>query len=45
MKSLEMLKISLELSFLKTPKTNRNIIESAINISGNIKSIFSILFD
>jgi hypothetical protein len=40
-----MLKTSLELSFLKTPKTNRNIIESAINISGNIKLKFSILFN
>jgi hypothetical protein len=40
-----MLKTSLELSFLKTPKTNRNIIESATNISGNIKLKFSILFN
>ena len=41
----EILKTSLELSFLKTPKTNKNIIESAINISGNIKLKFSILFN
>ena len=41
--NLEILKTSLELFFLKTPKTNRNIIESAINISGNIKLKFSIL--
>ena len=40
----EMLKINFELSFLKTPKTNKNIIESEIKISGNIKLKFSILF-
>tara|TARA_B100001175_G_scaffold37916_1_gene27532 strand:+ start:578 stop:796 length:219 start_codon:yes stop_codon:yes gene_type:complete len=40
----EILKTNFELSFLKTPKINRNIIESDIKISGNIKLRFSILF-
>tara|TARA_Y100000389_G_scaffold69645_1_gene66330 strand:+ start:494 stop:712 length:219 start_codon:yes stop_codon:yes gene_type:complete len=40
----EILKVSFELSFLKTPKTNKNIIESEINISGSTKFKFSILF-
>ena len=40
----EKLKIILELSFLKTPKTSKNIIESEIKISGNTKFKFSILF-
>ena len=34
----------LELSFLKTPKISKNIIESEIKISGNTKFKFSILF-
>ena len=38
------LNISFELSFLKTPRTSKNIIESEINISGNNKFKFSILF-
>ena len=33
-----------ELSFLKTPKTNKNIIDSEIKISGNTKLRFSTLF-
>ena len=40
----EMLNINFELSFLKTPKTNKNIIDSEIKISGNTKLRFSILF-
>ena len=38
------LKVIFELFFLKTPKTSKNIIESEINISGNTKFKFSILF-
>jgi hypothetical protein len=40
----EILNINFELSFLKTPKTNKNIIDSETNISGNTKLRFSILF-
>ena len=40
----EKLKIIFELSFLNTPKTSKNIIESEIKISGNTKFKFSILF-
>ena len=40
----EILKVNFEPSFLKTPKINKNIIESEIKISGNIKLRFSILF-
>ena len=36
--------VILELSFLNTPKTSKNIIESEIKISGNTKFKFSILF-
>ena len=42
--SNEILNINLELSFLKTPKTNKNIIDNEIKISGNTKFKFSILF-
>merc|ERR1711991_552372 len=38
------LKVIFELFFLNTPKTSKNIIESEINISGNTKFKFSILF-
>ena len=38
----EILKMIFELSFLKTPKTNKNIIDREINISGNTKLRFSI---
>lgn len=38
----EILKVILELSFLKTPKTNKNIIDNERNISGNTKLRFSI---
>ena len=38
------LKVIFELSFLNTPKISKNIIESEIKISGNIKFKFSILF-
>jgi hypothetical protein len=38
----EILKVIFELSFLNTPKTNKNIIDSEINISGNTKLRFSI---
>tara|TARA_B100000482_G_C12418993_1_gene224321 strand:- start:308 stop:496 length:189 start_codon:yes stop_codon:yes gene_type:complete len=41
----EILKIIFELSFLKTPKTNKNIIDSEINISGSTKLRLSILFN
>ena len=41
----EMLNINFELFFLKTPKTNKNIIDSEIKISGNTKLRFSILFN
>jgi len=34
----------LELFFLKTPKSNKNIMLNEIKISGKIKLIFSILF-
>jgi hypothetical protein len=37
------LKVSFELSFLKTPKRSKNIIEREIKISGNIKFKFSII--
>jgi len=40
----EILKINFDPSFIKTPKINKNIIESEIKISGNIKLRFSILF-
>ena len=40
----EILYISIELLFLKTPKTNKNIIDNEIKISGNTKLRFSILF-
>ena len=40
----EILNTNLELSFLKTPKTNKNIIDKEINISGSTKLRFSILF-
>ena len=33
----EVLNINLELSFLKTPKTNKNIIDKEIKISGKTK--------
>ena len=40
----EILKINFELSFLKTPKTNKNIIEIEMKISGNTKLRLFILF-
>ena len=40
----EILKVIFELSFLKTPKTNKNIIDNEMNISGNTKLRFSIYF-
>ena len=40
----EILNINLELSFLNTPKTNKNIIDKEIKISGSTKLRFSILF-
>ena len=40
----ELLNINLELSFLNTPKTNKNIIDKEIKISGSTKLRFSILF-
>ena len=40
----EILNTIFELSFLKTPKTNKNIIAKEIKISGNTKLRFSILF-
>ena len=40
----EKLNVSFELFFLNTPRISKNIIESEINISGNIKFNFSILF-
>ena len=40
--SNEILKVIFELSFLNTPKTNKNIIDNEINISGNTKLRFSI---
>ena len=38
----EILKTIFELFFLKTPKTNKNMIDREINISGNTKLRFSI---
>ena len=38
----EILWIILELSFLKTPKISKNIIDNEIKISGNINSILFI---
>ena len=40
----EILKVIFELLFLKTPKTNKNIIDNEMNISGNTKLRFSIYF-
>ena len=40
--SKDKLNVNFELFFLKTPRTSKNIIESEINISGNIKFKFSI---
>ena len=40
----ETLKVNFEAFFLKTPNSNKNIIESEINISGKTKFKFSILF-
>ena len=41
--SNEILNINLELSFLKTPSTSKNMIESEMKISGSIKFKFPIL--
>ena len=40
----EILWIIFELSFLKTPKMSKNIIDNEIKISGNINSILFIVY-
>ena len=40
----EILWIIFELSFLKTPKISKNIIDNEIKISGNINSILFIVY-
>ena len=40
----EILWIIFELSFLKTPKISKNIIDNEIKISGNINSILLIVY-